>query len=219
MDAGRSPPDWFPDWSGECVAIVAAGPSVKQDEVNKLRDRIHVIAINESYKLCRWADALYSCDKMWWDLNKGAKDFSGLKITQCDQAVKVYPDIKKINIRRTQNNVVHEFLMDKAGEVGGGGNGGYQMLNLAVQFGATAVALLGFDCCSPDIQKPHWHGRHPSPLNNPIQTNFVTWRTHLDNAAAKLAQLNVDVVNCSPISTVSKYPRLTVDDALKRWTL
>src|SRR5215467_2175986 len=139
-------PDWFPYWAGECVAIVGAGPSVTKDDVDKLRDRIHVIAINTSYKLCPWADILYSCDVDWWKLNKEALKFSGLKITQNDEAMKLFPELKKITIRRrNQQEIVHDFLMDTTGEIGGGGNGGFQMMNLSAQFGATAMLLVGFD--------------------------------------------------------------------------
>src|SRR5262245_38801779 len=211
-------PGWFLDWTGECVAIVGAGPSVKQADVDRLHDRIHVVAINTSYKLCKWADVLYSCDNEWWKLNKGATDFPGLKITQNDQAVKDYPDIKKVDIRRSHNAVVNDFLMDKPGEIGGGGNSGFQMVNPSVQFGGTAIMLIGFDLCG-DNNQPHWHGRHPSPMNNPIETNFRTWRETLEKAKPKLDALGIDVVNCSPISTLKQYPKISIDEAFRRWTL
>jgi hypothetical protein len=211
-------PGWFPDWTDECVAIVAAGPSVKKEDVSKLKDRIHVIAINESYRLCNWADAMYSCDRDWWRLAKGAPDFPGLKITQEPQAAKEFPDLKCVTIRRYQNSIVHDMLFDTWGEIGGGGNSGFQCMNLTAQFGVTAIMLLGIDCTG-DANKPHWHGRHPPPLNNPIVTNYDNWRRNIDGAAGKLKARGIDVVNCSPISTLTKYPKMTVEEGLERWKL
>jgi hypothetical protein len=212
--------DWFPDWDGECVAIVAAGPSVKQADVDKLRDRIHVVAINESYKLCKWADMLYACDDKWWNLHRGAKDFRGLRVTQNDEAVRNYPELKKVKIRRSgpKDQIIHDFLMDEPGEIGGGGHSGFQAMNLVAQFGATAIMLLGFDMCYLNGQV-HWHGRHPPPVENPIEENFRRWIAKTDKAKESLDALGIDVVNCSPISLLTKYPKISVDDALKRWGL
>jgi len=214
---GGKRPDWFPDWSGECVAIVGGGPSVNQAEVDKLKDRIHVIAVNSSYRLCKWADMLYACDNEWWKHAKGAKDFPGLRVTQDDVALKFFPDLKKVKIRR-KNEICHDLLMDNYGEIGGGGNSGFQSMNLALQFGATAIALLGFDFCDFN-GKIHWHGRHPYPMNNPTGTAYTGWRKHMGRAAVLLKLRNIDVVNCSPISVLDCFPKMTTEEALRRWTL
>jgi len=92
------------------------------------------------------------------------------------------------------------------------------MMNLAAQFGATAILLLGFDMCYLNGQV-HWHGRHPPPVDNPIDSNFEKWIRTTDTAKQKLDGLGIDVVNCSMISKLTKYPKLGIDDALKRWTL
>jgi len=211
-------PDWFPDWQDECVAIVAAGPSINQADVDKLRDRIHVVAINESYKLCKWADILYSCDDAWWRLVNGAKDFPALKISQDKDAVARFPDIKRIKVKLVKGIIIHDLLMDEWGEVGGGGNSGFQCINLLAQSGVTAIALLGFDMCNRNGQI-HWHGRHPSPMNNPIEYNYQQWRDRLHQVKPKLDVLGIDIVNCSPISTLQYYPRVSVDEMLARWGL
>src|SRR5262245_50094745 len=161
-------PTWFPNWSGECCAIIAAGPSVKKEHVSILENRIHAIAINESHKLAPWADMLYGCDDKWWDVRLGVKEFKGIKV-----AFKAnFADVQKITIRKNgKKDYVNEILMDHMGEVGSGGNSGFQAVNLAAQFGATAIALIGFDYCV-NGRDHHWHGPHPPPLFNPTGTNF-----------------------------------------------
>jgi len=219
-EKGKATFDWWQDWRGECAAIIGAGPSVKKEDVEKLKDRIHVIAINESHRLCPWAEILYSCDLQWWRLRNGAKDFAGLKLTQDKDAARMFPDVKKITVQTLHSPTVHsnDLLVDTPGVVGSGGNGGFQMTNLLVQFGITGIMLLGFDMRAIG-GKVHWHGNHPEPLWNPQEGNYQLWRTCFAGIAPKLKALDIDVVNCSPASTLNAFPKITVDDALKRWTL
>lgn len=199
----------LPRWDGECVAIVASGESAKAVGVEALRDRIHVIAINNSIELCPWADMIYACDVNWWRLHRGAPDFKGLKVTQDKIAKTMYSDLIRIDVPANADDIKTEI-----GTVGAGGNSGFQALNLAVQLGATGIALVGIDCIGD-----HWHGRHLPPCTNPSESNFIRWRKAFDGAQQKLIAMGVDVVNCSPISTIKAYPKMTIEQMLRRWSL
>lgn len=205
---------WWQDWRGECVAIIGAGPSAKREDVEQLRNRIHVIAVNESYRLAPWADAVYSCDLAWWKLHKGLDEFAGLKLTHDRVACRTYPALKHIAI---ENVAGDEILTDRPSYVGAGGNSGFQAMNLAIQFGATGIMLLGIDCNLEHGE--HWHGRHPYHMNNPAPSNVKRWRGAWEGAAGKLAALGVDVVNCGAKSALQNYPKMTVLEALARWQL
>jgi hypothetical protein len=211
-------PDWFPDWAEQYVAIIGGGPSVKRSDVGMLKDRIKTVVINESHQLAPWADVLYSCDHLWWAMRHNAvKDFKGLKVTQDPQAVMQFPELKKINLRN-QHNPVKYFLMDEWGEVGSGQGSGFQVVNWLAQLAVRGMALLGFDGCMID-NKIHWHGRHEGRLNNPNQSTFLGWKQWMENAAPKLRELNIEMVNCSMVSTIGCFPRHSVEDMLKRWNL
>ena len=139
-EQGKAKFDWWQDWRHECVAIVAAGPSAKTVGVEKLKNRIHVIAINESYQLCPWADILYSCDAEWWHLREQKiKDFRGMKVTFAHprQPCRL-KGLCNFTIPEVHNTWVNEFLFDKPGVIGSGGNSGFQTINISAQFGATA---------------------------------------------------------------------------------
>ena len=204
---------WWLEWRGECVAIVGAGPSAKQVPLDILRDRIHVIAISESYKLVPWADALYSCDYAWWHHNRGVKDFAGLRLSHDRRACDEY------GLRHVAIDLVgaNDLCLDKPSHVGAGGNSGFQAFNLAVQFGVTGIILIGIDCSGD--HGLHWHGRHPMPMSNPMEYNFKRWAAAFDGAASRLQALGVDVVNCSTISRLTRYPIMTIPEALERWQL
>lgn len=212
---------WMPDWKDQCVAIVGSGNSVRRDEVDMLRERIHVVAVNNSYELCPWADMLYACDARWWELKKGVPQFGGIKVCQETKAHEMYSDINLVSIRRESGTPVHRFLFDKMGQIGGGGNSGFQALNIVAQMGVSDVMLLGFDMVTIN-GKLHWHGRHPDSgfvLYNPDEFAFRRWVDRMTKSAPALKQRGVNVINCSAQSALTCFPKMTVEQTLKEWGL
>jgi hypothetical protein len=105
---------------------------------------------------------------------------------------------------------------DRLGVIGGGGNSGFQALNLAVQFGARRIILIGFDMS--DAGGVHWYGRNNWQMaNNPNSSNFMRWTAAFDRAAPVLEQAGVEVVNAAPHSALRCFKRTSVADALKAW--
>lgn len=214
--------DWWPDWRGQTAAIVASGPSTSQSDAELLRSRVRVLAIKENVNLCPWADAVYGCDFAWWRYRRGLADFGGLKLAWDKKVPSLYPDVKAIQIRERDKNhprdpkeYVDEILVDEPGIIGGGGNSGFQALNLAVQFGATRIIGLGFD-----VRGEHWYGRNGwDGANNPDEQNFKRWRAAFDGAAGKLRELGIECVIASPSSTLTAYPKMTVSQTLRAWGL
>ncbi|MBN8956769.1 MAG: hypothetical protein J0H17_09340 [Rhizobiales bacterium] len=51
-------------------------------------------------------------------------------------------------------------------------------------------------------------------MNNPAEANLKRWRRALDGAAATLADLDVSVLNESPVSTLTAYPTVDFRKAL-----
>lgn len=82
-----------------------------------------------------------------------------------------------------------------------------------MQFGPPRkIILVGFDM-RIDLGI-HWHGRHPPGMNNPSQANVIKWRAVLDGVAGQLSDLGVTVINCSPVSSLAAYPKMTFAEAL-----
>jgi hypothetical protein len=213
-DRGLAKFDWWQDWRGKHVAIVASGPTANKVGVEKLKDRLRVIAINENFRLAPFADVLYSCDAEWWTLRGGeAKKFTGIRL---GFEVGV-PGVNNIRIKKVGAEYVHELLFDEPGLLGSGGNSGFQMINLAAQFGAIGIGMIGFDMRLD--QGIHWHGVHRSPMRNPDDERCLKWKKHIDGAAEKLKSLEIDVVNCSDISRLENYPKMDIDQMLQRWDL
>jgi len=145
-------------------------------------------------------------------LRQGVPEFSGIKLSQDIGACTAF-DVNKVEVVRMSGSILVETAgVIGAGSVNGGGNSGFQALNIAVQFGAKRIVLVGFDMRLD--RGVHWHGRHPSGLNNPGDPLFVHWRRALNSAASTLADLGVEVINASPISTLTAYPVMSLKEAI-----
>lgn len=193
------------------AAIIASGSSVKKAHVDILKGRLCVIAIKKNVELCPWADVVYGCDGAWWKSVQGLPNYKGLKLSWeasvCDQ----YRDIHRVFIGDVKSD---RLFFDKAGHVGAGGNSGFQALNLAAQFGASRILLIGFD-----MTGEHWYGRNNWPMsNNPDELNFHRWKTAIASAASDLGKMGVEVVNTSPLSNIG-FPKASVQDTLAAWGL
>lgn len=206
--------EWFPDWHNDTCIIVAGGPSASEAPLAACRGLSRVIVINEGYRLAPWADAVYAADVAWWQNKKGLKEFRGLRVTQSDQVQKMYGGIRRVNLRRTR-----QIIRSPRGTIAAGSddrgryaNSGFQALNLAVQFGARRIILVGYDMTLECGE--HWHGRHEAPLNNPNPDGIAVWRRNLDLAAEYLAVIGVEVLNASKISALEAYPKVDLRDCL-----
>lgn len=167
--------------------------------------------MNESWRLAPWSEVLYACDGHWWRAWKGVPDFLGVKICSAGNEVARQRDLCKVTVVAECN----DMLADEPGVLGFGGNSGFQALNLAVQFGANRIALVGFDMHTG--AGVHWHGSHVEQLTNPTDANFTKWRQVLDKAATQLKALGVEVVNTSSVSALTAYEKIPLGDVLERW--
>lgn len=103
-------------------------------------------------------------------------------------------------------------MVDRFGEIGWGSNGGFQALNLAIQFGASRIILVGFDM---SLRKGvHWHGSHAPGLSNPRQASVDKWRAQLDAQAPVLDRIGIEVINSSPHSALTAFRRVPFLEAI-----
>jgi hypothetical protein len=201
-------PAWFPNWREDRCLIVASGPSAALQPVTSARGHCRVIAINNSWRLAPWADALYASDGEWWRAG-GGDEFTGLKVSRSDHA-----GVRQVRLRAEPGGRwCNRILTDHAGEVGAGGSSCFQALNLAVQFGARCIALVGCDG-RVDLGN-HWHPDHAGELRNPHQATADLWVRSFDDAAEELGSLGVEVTNCSPVSALTKFKKASLADWLQ----
>lgn len=211
-EIGRATYPWWPDLSVKPVVIVASGPSARMYKLDVLRAGFTAMAVKLSFDLIPWASIVYGCEPAWWIHRRGLPEFSGLKLMYDMHLLPQYPDMKGVRVDTDAN----KLLLDKPAAVGSGGNSGFQALNLAVQFGARRIALVGFDMS--DRGGVHWYGRNNwAQAHNPDRSVFGRWIKAFDTAATQLSEMGIEVVLASPHSALKCFPQLLVPDLVEKW--
>ena len=166
-----------------------------------LQGRVRVMAINTSYQLAPWADALYACDGKWWRWHKGVPQFKGLKIAHDAEAAREYR-LHRIDVRTKDDPACDALVFDRPGLVARGRCSAHQALNLLPQFGVRTILMLGIDC-----RAQRWHGTHPNRRpSDPAE--LAIWRQKLDALAPAFAQRGITVINLSRDSALSAYRKM-----------
>lgn len=189
-------------WHGETVVCIAGGPSLTQADVDACRGRARVLAIKDAIRLAPDADVLYACDEKWWRHHAAQLAFSGPRY-----ALEMLAARYDVEVLKNTGDTGLELSPDglKTGR-----NSGYQAINLAVHLGATRVLLLGYDM-GPRQGQHHWFGPHPYPASAPPYDRFLQC---FDTIVAPLAAAGVQVVNCTPDSSLRCFPTMRLAEAL-----
>jgi len=136
-----------PTWMGCTAVCIGGGPSLTPEDVDYVRDKANVIAINDAYKLAPWANILYACDLKWWNWHGGVPEFKHIKATQDKKASLKY-DLKYLQQTFIDDGEAGQVSLGfdaVPGNIRTGRNSGYQAMHLAMQLGATKIILLGYD--------------------------------------------------------------------------
>lgn len=194
-------------FAGETVVCIGTGPSLTQADVDACRGLARVIVINNAFKLALWADAMFACDQKFWNWEKGAPSFTGLKYTLDRPLVpkpKLWPGVESLkDLGRTG------LSLDPTG-VKTGHDSGYQSINLAVLLGASKIVLLGYDMQAGKTD--HFFGSHPDHSKPPFSRCLDAYKTLVE----PLKSVGVEIVNCTPGSALRCFPMASLQETLIR---
>lgn len=169
------------DW-----VCIASGPSLTQEDVDYVRGKAKVLAINNAFKVAPWADVLFAADSQWWrTYERQLRGFAG----------------DRWDNRRLQKTPGYRA----------GNNSGALGICLAYRFGAKRIILLGFDMQNTGGLS-HFDGDHPHPLRNPGKfSSFI--RCIEQRIAPDLQDAGVELINCTR-ETALNLRRERLEDAL-----
>lgn len=186
-------------WKGEPCFILGGGPSLKGFDVERLRGKGRVIAINAAFLLAPWADVLYMADLGCYEnfrdrahLYRGEHFITRSKIKAPDPA----HNLKRVNKTLTAP------ISDDAGTVVGQDSGS-NSLNVAYLFGASPIYLLGFD-----MTPGNWHDLHHKPQRESFSRTYMPF---FEAMAPELARRGVKVFNCNPESALTCFPYANIE--------
>jgi hypothetical protein len=202
------------------VAIIASGYSTKLCDLNLLRGRARVIAIKENIEKAPWADAIYGCDGAWWRYRLPMlTKYNGMKICWSGSGLGNQPGMIKVDIVKPKKGSLYsDDLSFGTDKIGGGGNSGFQALNLAINWGAGIlhpIILIGFDL--HEVHGKHWYGRNKWPMaNNPDSSNFRRWNSAFEKAAVACKARGIKVLNASKGTSMRCFPIVTYEEVIEQ---
>jgi len=187
------------------VVCLACGPSLHPDDVAYCRGKATVLAINDSWQLAPWAEALIASDGAWWRHYRGVPEFHGLKFC-LEPSASIFPDVTVL-----RNTGDAGLEVDPSG-VRTGRNTGAAAINLAVHFGAKRIVLLGYDMQAATEGRSHFFGVHPRGLRG--GSPYPLFRAMLATMAGPLKQAGIVVINASRETALECFQRQPLREVL-----
>jgi hypothetical protein len=204
---------------GGTAVCLASGPSLTVEDVEYVRGKATVIAINDTVRLAPWADVLYSSDKHWWLRHyKAMRSFPGLKVRVHNgldkpagkpTAGKHCPGCRlRLGANGcwcagivTLNNAGSRGLSLRPDAICHGDNSGTAAINLSVLLGAKRIVLLGYDMDTYKGRR-HFYDTEPQACSSP----FYKFRRLTALLVEPLKEAGIEVVNCSRRTALDCFP-------------
>lgn len=208
----RSREFWTPDlrWAGETVFVLGCGPSLSSAVVEGLRGR-RVLAVNSSFRLAPFSDAVYFTDLGWFEgrwedgsPRRTAIEKSGALLVTSNQMVK----------RRAPERICRVSVLPGAPFRRGslpirqGRSSGHTAVGLAGALGAKRIVLLGFDMRFVG-GRSHFHDEYAAKDEKLYRSDFAPsfrgWA-----AAARTA--GIEILNATTGSALSEFPLVHIEE-------
>jgi hypothetical protein len=203
----RNEGGWLIDFrdARRTAVILASGESAGGLDLTPLTGW-PVLAVSDGYRLWRDCAAVYAADWRWWNYHQKAVTEAHGKADRWSQDRKACGDF---DLRWVQS-VERPGLSRRRGIVHRGkvGNSGGQAIGLAfTEYGARRFVLIGFDFCGS-----HFFGDHPKEMR--ITSPWDQMAACMSDLAEALALERCQVINCSPVSRLTYWPKKTIAEAL-----
>lgn len=198
--------------SADCRLIVAAGPSLRRSDLDKLRGFCKTIVVNCAVFYAPWADILFAGDNSWFTYyGPKTRWFKGQRISVTGRG----PDITKWR---------------NTGWARTGGNSGHQAIQYAADDGGKHLLLYAFDHQKTG-GKAHCHPDHPHrpkvvvnirgkaierSVNLGNANGIQNWPSAMNKTAVDLAKLGVKVTNLSRETALTCFERMTVEEFMEQ---
>lgn len=196
--------------AGRRVFLLGGGPSVKDHDLEKLKDE-YVIAINHSYDFYPNANAVLFVDTLYAKLTRDRlKDYPGMVFAsfRCQDELSGYHQKKNFFFFPQNNSRPGKSLAEGMYT---GRLSGLCAINLALVMGASEIYLLGYDMNYRDGDH-HWYGKAHENQENYSEDNFKRKIKYFD-AYKPYAER---IFNCSKTSALTQFQHKDFDQVLSQ---
>jgi hypothetical protein len=200
-------------FEGRRAFIVAGGPSLLGFDFGRIALE-PTIAINRAHEAMPHASVLWWSDVIFWRRNREAllAHHAPYKATALyDYQAEDYPPIDLVHCYKFTGCT--GFDADPAC-LRHGNNSSYAAMHLAAHLGARKIILLGVDMRHAE-GRSHWHDGYPQPaLQETLEQLMLPYFATL---APALAERKIEVLNASPDSALTVWPRCSIEEGLASW--
>lgn len=190
------------------ITCVATGPSLTQDQVSHAYEISDlVITVNDAYRLVPMqgkGSILYGADPRWW-----LHHWPHIQENWVGECHTQPLNWNQTDLERISHTRVWEISTGSKGLstnpelIHGGGNSGFQALNIAALYGQeeTSILLIGYDMHITN--GIHFFGSHPKGWTEGGYSRYVgAFRGIRDDR----------IINCSPGSALDWFPAASIKD-------
>jgi hypothetical protein len=204
-------PPW---WDDRPVAIVGNGPSLKGFDVERLRP-FHVLAVKGAMFNIPFAKAGFGLDipryHEWREI-LGTLSYPVFWATVQVKFLGELPHAKNLQVIR---RVDISDLSDDPSAICSGGTSGFGAVNLAWLKRGRRMLLLGFDY---NADQGGYTDRRAYVEQRPQdQDRWIAWAKNFNKLKRRTDALGLTIVNASPTSRITAFPRMDIDAALKEF--
>lgn len=201
-----------PDWAGETVVVMGAGPSLEETDFAPIRAaQPRVVVINTAWRFWPDADLLFSGDFGFFEANRDLGGFHGPMIACCHPRVWLAGIVTDPRVRWLLHGDDAGLATDRD-TVNGRWTSLSQLLSFLAHRAAAKIVLLGID------MQPGADGRRRAGMEDQDTPDAIKrYRRMVSNLAtmvAPLAERGVRVINASPRSALDLWPRMDLCEAL-----
>ena len=205
-----------PYWNDAPVLVIGTGPSLKGFDLSRLRGLGHVLGINEAWRDLPFADACFTVDTTFlWrrkrELTALARRMPFYAAIPATTTQSHIPDPKFAHV----DGAIYLERLTKCGPMStnpsaieAGGHSGFGAVNLADLKRGKLIYLFGFDYTAGH----YCDDRYPDQPNN--LRYLRGWMGNFNTALPGLKARGVSVINASPKSNMTTFPRITLDQAM-----
>lgn len=195
-------------WMDHPVYILAGGPSIRDQNLNLLKNKI-VVGVNNSYLFGDLVTCCWFGDKRWFFWHEEAlKKYKGLIFTCAPEDS--YPK----RVIRFERDLKKKYgISPDPLKVSWNGNSGASAIDFSIKMGASKIILLGFDMTISKDNLTHWHGGHKqgSMAKNLAGMPYNRFLQSFKPIKEDCDRLGIEVINTSPISRIKEFPFMSLE--------
>ena len=192
------------------IFILGGGPGLLKQPYQQLSNR-RCIAVNNSYRIAPWSEAVWFGDVKWWDWHQLEVLASRIPIATCCENSKLEQWKGSHQILFYNRDRERRFgISQRDGFVSWNKSSGASAINLAYYMGARTIVLIGFDM-RPVKGMKNWHDDH---LEKPGLRPYFRHLKCFPAIKRDADELGLTILNATPGSAIKQFPIIDLKEVL-----